>query len=175
MMAPCSALAGILGSHTRLVLLLAAAGLAGGWGLHVWQLRRRERRVARLVDEQTRLWQQEASAHVVLRAQLAAAAAGGAANQPARPARVLVVGERRDQHEAMTAVFEGLGITPAYADSHWAASVAARRAGEDGEPYDLILIDSALEGAGMANVREALTTGRSGEGLACAMTSAEAV
>lgn len=134
----------------------AGAVGAAAWAFHVWRLRVRERHLASLVDERTRLWQEEVAAHAKLRARVSAAEAAGTVPDldPGHVTRVLVVGDLRDQRAAMKAVFTGLGMAPVFADSPWAATVATQQADADGTPYDLILVDESLEGteaAGAAN------------------------
>lgn len=53
--------------------------------------------------------------------------------------------DRREGRDAMAAAIEGFGAVPAFADSEWAASVAAGHAEDEGEPYDLILIRETME------------------------------
>jgi hypothetical protein len=139
-----------LGTHPALALALAAGASAAGWGLHVWRLRGREQHRALLVDERTRLWQDEVTEHARLRSLIAPEApTSGLADAAAGPVtRVLVVGDKPERREAMRAAFDELGIAPVFADSHWAATVAARLADADGAPYDLILVDAAMEGVG---------------------------
>lgn len=137
-----------LGAHPLAGLVLAAATVGGATGLHVWRLRRRERHLAQLVEERTRLWQDEAAANARLRAQADPPPAEDDATSEAPVTRVLVVGERRDRHEAMRAALDDLGITPVFADSHWAATVAARQADAEGSPYDLILVEASLGNTG---------------------------
>jgi hypothetical protein len=143
----------LLGSHPGLALWLAAGAAAGGWALHIWRLRGRERDLTLLVDERTRLWQEEVAAHAQLRAQVdgervdkAAAPVAGTDASAGLVTRVLVVDDHRERRDAMTAVFEDLGIAPVFADSPWAASIATQQADADGAPYDLILIDPSMEG-----------------------------
>jgi CheY-like chemotaxis protein len=149
-----TAFAALLGAHPRLTASLAAGVLAAAWGLHLWRLRGRERHLVLLVDERTRFWQEEVSAHAALRALVGSGATSAAAHESERVARVLVVEERRDQREAMRAVFDGLGIAPVFADSPWAAS----EADADGAPYDLILVDASMEGLEADDNREAAGT-----------------
>jgi hypothetical protein len=141
-------LAAFPGMHPLLALVLAAGAAGAGWALHVWRLRGREQHLALLVNEHTRRWQEGRSAHASARSPLGsdapAARTPGAASGPVT--RVLVVGDRPDRREAMRAAFDDLGIAPVFADSHWAATVAARLADADGAPYDLILVDAAMEG-----------------------------
>jgi hypothetical protein len=142
----------LLGAHPGLAFAIAAGAGAAAWAMHVWRLRTRERHLTLLVDERTRLWQDEVSAHARLRAGIEAVpTVEPPDNQPDRVARVLVVGEHRDRREAMSAMFEELGMAPVFADSPWAAAIATRQADADGTPYDLILIDPSMEGVDAAD------------------------
>jgi len=137
----------LLGAHPLIALTISTGAAAAAWLLHLSRLRGRERDLTLLVDERTRLWQEEVAAHARLRAALC----GRATEEPRasvadRVTRVLVVGEHRERREALGAVFEELGFAPVFADSPWAATTAARQADADGAPYDLILVDPALEG-----------------------------
>jgi len=167
-----TALLAALAAHPASSLALAACMTAGAWGLHIARLRRREQHLLALVDERTRLWQSEVAARADLDRRLEALASedapepatpppavahvsdGHAAADAAvgsggdRPTRVLVVDERRERRDAVIAAFDGLGIHPVFADSRWAATVATSEAEAEGDPYDLILIDAAMEGAG---------------------------
>jgi hypothetical protein len=153
-----SEFAALLGLHPGLALSVAAGSIAGGWALHIWQLRGRERHLTLLVDERTRLWQEEVAAHATLRARVDGALAGETAATAAevdacadRVTRVLVVDDHRERREAMIAVFEEFGIAPVFADSPWAASIASQQADADGTPYDVILIDPSMEGVEAAD------------------------
>jgi hypothetical protein len=146
-------LAAFLGVHPLLGLALASGAAGAAWGAHVWRLRSRERHLTLLVDERTRLWQEEVTAHGKLRAQVGAKVPDTALaeGEPGTVSRVLVIGDLAERREAMKAAFDELGIAPAFADSHWAATVATRQADADGAPYDLILIDASMEGAEAAD------------------------
>jgi hypothetical protein len=145
-----SELMALLGRHPFLAAPLTLAIAVGAPAFHVWRLRWRERQLTALVDERTRLWRDEVRAHAALRSLAAPCStpASSLGSPEVTPAvRVLVVGERRETHEAMQAAFGDLGVVPVFADSRWAAAVAARQADAEGVPYDVILVDAALEGS----------------------------
>lgn len=59
---------------------------------------------------------------------------------------MLVVDDKPETREAIASLFDGFGITPVFADSPWAATVAANQAALEDAPYDLILVGSSMEG-----------------------------
>jgi hypothetical protein len=159
-------------SHAGFTIAAGAAVVAATWALHIWRLRGRERDLLMLVDERTRQWQDEAHAHAQLRAQVMSlcgsrepdgtptldaeaprglvvdvlSEAGPLARRPEPRARVLVVDDKPETREAIASLLDGLGITPVFADSPWAATVAANQAALEDAPYDLILVGSSMEG-----------------------------
>jgi hypothetical protein len=124
--------------------MAVAAAISVASGIVIWRRARQRREMMTAVAE----WQRE-SLHART-AELSGpdeVAGAGGAEGLGRPARVLVVDERTGQRERMAGVLERMGMAPAFADSRWAASVAARHAESEGTPYDLILINKAMETA----------------------------
>ncbi|HEY3381285.1 MAG TPA: response regulator [Vicinamibacterales bacterium] len=134
--------------------------VSAAWGLHLWRLRLRERDLLLLVDQRTRQWQDEASAHTRLRERIVAtvlafplhaaspvSSAGGERACETGSARVLVVDDRAEERVVLASLFDGLGVTAAFADSEWAASVARMEACEAGMPYDLVLVGAGMPAA----------------------------
>jgi hypothetical protein len=146
---PALAAAAAAAARPGLTVATGLAVAAAAWGLHIWRLRRRERDLLRMVDDRTRQWQEEAArlgrpSQRETTPHVARHLPGTLASS--RQPRVLVVNDRYDEREALASVLDGLGVTPVFADSPWAATVATNEAESEGAPYDLILIGSSMEG-----------------------------
>jgi hypothetical protein len=139
------ALAGYLAPLSGLALAGVLAAAAGAWGIRVRRLRRRERALLAAVND----W--NASADDDTRVAAAGVPAGNEedlipAFQGGRFQRVLVVDDRKGQRDAVAAALDRMGLLAVFADSPWAASVAATQAEADGQPCQLILINRSMEG-----------------------------
>jgi hypothetical protein len=155
--------AGGLGHHPVMTVLASLALVTLVWAMHVVRLRRREHDLLLLVEERTRLWQDEVAAHADLRARLGVSpgatsptavpgpAGAEAATDPA--ARVLVVDESSERRDTVAGLLRRLGTHPAFADSAWAASVASTEADARGTPFDLVLVGSATLQVGTRSVQ----------------------
>jgi hypothetical protein len=140
-----TALAGDPAALSGLALAGWLAAATGVCGIHMWRRRRRERLALAAVNE----WNASA------RGDIRAAAAGVPAESDGdliapfhggHGQRVLVVDDRKGERDAVAAALDRMGLRAVFADSPWAASVAATQAEADGEPCALILINSSMEG-----------------------------
>jgi CheY-like chemotaxis protein len=142
----------LVASHPGAAILAAVAGWVCLWGGHVWRLRRRERDLLLLVDQATRRWQDE----VCARRDGATDEGRDGAGRPGAPlpptARVLVVDDRADQRASIALLLDTLGASAAFADSGWAAAVAADEAAREGAPYDLLLVGPNVPDARPAGI-----------------------
>lgn len=172
MMPPLLDLVSRAASHAGLAIAAGSAVVAATWALYIWRSRRREHDLLALGDERTRQWQDEAHSHARLHAQMMSVCRAGESDgtsaldenaasglvvdvlgeaapvglAPVPRVRALVVDDKPETRAAIASLLDGLGITPVFADSPWAATVANHQAALDDAPYDLILIGSSMEG-----------------------------
>jgi hypothetical protein len=59
--------------------------------------------------------------------------------------RILIVEERQERRVDLQAALDGLAVTPVFADSAWAASVAVAEARSVGAPYELVLVGDGID------------------------------
>ena len=137
--------------------VLAAAGVAAvaAWTAHLRHLRARERDWLLVAGRSAEA--EAVSRPVSVPAVLPARGIEAEGVPPAggwTPAgRVLVIDDRPDERQALAALLDEFGVTPVFADSAWAATVAASEASNEGAPYEIVLVGAGVEGLEGGGVR----------------------